>query len=65
MDRSLATGKGRYAWTYVSDIYDFKRIISLLRSGDYKKAARFVYNMDTSAQEEIPRGILRELEKEF
>jgi hypothetical protein len=66
LDKAILTGKGQFASCLVSDIHDFRHIISLLRSDQLEKAAQYVmYSIDTAAAEEVPLTIYKELEKVY
>ena len=65
LDKAIVTGKGQFSLCLVRDIHDYRNIISLLRDGNVRKAAKVYYGLDTSSQEEIPRTVWTELEKEL
>jgi len=58
IDLALKTGKGRFGGcTFVCDIFAYKKIIDMIRKGQYKKAYNFAYDLDTHAREQIPMTI--------
>lgn len=63
---ALTEGKGKYGeWTPVGDLFDYKKIIALIRQGKVLKAAEFAQGLDTAAREEIPETIWRVLDKVY
>lgn len=66
IDLALASGKGKYGkFTFVGDLFDYKRIIKLMREDKLEKAAKLAYDLDTGARDEIPTTIFRVLDKAF
>jgi len=65
LDKAMETGKGKFSNCLVSDIHDYKRIISFLRNDQVGKGANLAYNLDTGAREEIPMTVWNEIEKAY
>lgn len=56
---ALKNGKGKYGkFTFVGDLFDYKKIIKLIRQKELKRAFYIYYNLDTDSQEGVPMRII-------
>jgi hypothetical protein len=66
IELALKVGKGKYGkYTFVGDLFNYKKIIKLMRANEIEKAARLAYDLDTGARDEIPTTIWRVLDKAY
>ena len=63
--KTLETGKGKYAFLSVVDVFDLKKIaIQLADPKCEREIVRSIQNLDTSVREMIPRTIFDFVMKE-
>ena len=60
IDKALKTGKGRYAYNFmVSDLFEYKKIIKLIRAKKYTSAFNEVDYLDTNNRDQVPNTIYK------
>lgn len=57
VELTLETGKGKYSDLIVADLFDYKKIINLVREGKTGKAALMFENLDTFVREYVPTRV--------
>lgn len=65
LDKAIKTGKGKFAWTPIRDLHDYKRMIKLIKQGKLSKAFEIANDFDTCAREDIPTTIWDTIGKEW
>lgn len=58
IDSTLKTGKGKYKYVWVSDLYSWKSIINAIERGQINSALNQFHKLDTDSKACVPVKVL-------